>query len=254
MQKRFRLAPSILAIVLLLNLLLSGTAFATESAPTFEVGAGQGHQGEEIEIPIYVKNNPGISSIRITVSFDSDRLELTGANINGSWPGQSSQSPDMGNPYILNWINGTSEYAVADSVFATLTFAIHDNAMPGIANICITYDPDDVYNLIYENIGFSVQNGKIVVSAGAAEEVVSVTKSENGRLELALNGVPESMLITAAYNGSQMVDSVVTYISAEATSAVADFRKTLPKTCAYKVFVLDKTTFCPLLPTTKLTP
>lgn len=126
--------------------------------------------------------------------------------------------------------------------------------MPGVANICITYDPDDVYNLSYENINFSVQNGIIIVSANTVKEPVVVTRAENGRLELALNNMPESMLITAAYNSSQMVDSVVTYIPAGATSAIVDFQQTLPETCIYKAFVLDKTNFSPLLPTTKLTP
>lgn len=255
MQKIVKPIPLVLALVLLLSLLPSGMVLAAGNAPTFEVGAGQGRPGDTgIEIPIYIKGNPGISSTKITVSFDSDRLELTGARISEDWTGQTSQSPSMGNPYILSWINGTAEYTVADSVFATLTFSIRGNAAPGIATIGITYDPDDVYDLSYENIDFAVQDGRITVSADTAEKAISVTKAEKGKLELALNGVPEGLLIVAAYNGKQMAGSAVTHIPTGATSAVATFWRALPETCTYKAFVLDKATFCPLLPATKLTP
>lgn len=112
----------------------------------------------------------------------------------------------------------------------------------------------DSVKTAYENIDFSVQNGKITVSAEAPQETITVTKAEQGRLELALNGVPESLLIGAVYNGTQMVASAMTYIPAGATSAVVDFRRTFPEACTYKAFVLDKTDFRPLLPAAKLTP
>lgn len=172
----------LLAAALLLNLVLPGVALAVDGTPTFEVGTKQGQQGDtELEIPIYVKNNPGVSSTKLTISFDTDRLELTGAKMNTAWGGSTSQSPNMQSPYILNWVNGTSEYTVADSVFATLTFSIRSDAQAGNANISITYDPDDVCDLGYNNIEFSVQNGGIsVLKAPISAATAEVSAPEKG--------------------------------------------------------------------------
>lgn len=165
MQRRHRSLCWILAAALLLNVMLPGAAFAVGGDPTFEVGSGQGQQGDKgIEITISVKNNPGIASTKLSVSYDADRLELTGAKINTSLSGSKSQSPNISdNPYILNWVDGMSNYTEADWVFATLTFSIRENAPSGAANVSIIYDPDDVFDVGNENVNFTIQNGGITV-------------------------------------------------------------------------------------------
>lgn len=153
-----------LTALLFLCLLLSGIALAEAPVPTFEVGAGQGRQGDTgIEIPVYARNNPGVSSVKLSVSFDADRLTLTGARINSGWAGSVSQSPSLETPYILNWVGGTAEYTVSDSTFAVLTFSIRDDAPAGKADVSISYDPDDVYDIGFDNVNFSILNGGITV-------------------------------------------------------------------------------------------
>lgn len=91
------------------------------------------------------------------------------------------------------------------------------------------------------------------VAACAAPAAVSVTRAEEGRLELALEDVPESMLITAAYYGGQMVGGVVSYVLAGTTTVVVDFQRRLPEGCTFKSFVLDTASARPLLPPAELT-
>lgn len=212
MQKRFRLISFVLTIVLLLNLLLPGIAFATEGDPVFEAGSGQGLPGDaEIQIPIHVKNNPGISSAKLSISFDTDRLELTGASISADWDGQKSQSPSLGSPYILNWVNGTAEYTVSDSVFATLTFSIKDGAQSGNADITITYDPDDVYDLEYNNVNFYIKSGSITVLK-APLSTVSATVDAPAK---------GSALSTSVAVGSSAYSGVVTWYKGSSASGAA---------------------------------
>lgn len=82
---------------------------------------------------------------------------------------------------------------------------------------------------------------------------ISVAEATQDRLELSLNGVPESMLVTAAYCGGQMVDSVVNYILVGTATVVAQFKSALPAESTFKSFVLDKDSLRPLLPSQELT-
>ena len=160
MKKRF---AWMLTVALLLNLALLCSVYAEGETPTFEVGTAQGWPGETgIEIPIYVKNNPGVASINIDVTFDEMNVALTSVNFNSNW-GTAVESQGMQSPYTINWNPGTTEYKVEDSVFATLTFSIQDNALAGLAEITISYDEDNVYNLQEENINFAVVSGGITV-------------------------------------------------------------------------------------------
>lgn len=165
MRRNYRRLAWILTAVLLLNLLLPGAAFASdnEAVPTFEVGTAQGKPGDTVEIPIFVKNNPGVSSIKLSVSYDKDKLGLSNAMVNIQ-QGTITNSPNWdAYPYILNWVAGTSNYTVSEFTFATLTFSILENTTPGYANIKIEYDPDDIYNVSYETIIFTAQNGGITI-------------------------------------------------------------------------------------------
>lgn len=90
-------------------------------------------------------------------------------------------------------------------------------------------------------------------TACAAPVAVSVTRAEADQLELSLDGVPESMLITAVYFGGRMVDSVVTSVLAGTATVITRFHGDLPEGSILKSFVLDKETAKPLLPASELT-
>lgn len=90
------------------------------------------------------------------------------------------------------------------------------------------------------------------VAACAAPAAVSVTKAEEDTLELALDGVPESTLITAAYHSGKMVGCAVNAVLAGTAAVVAQFGHTLPEGSTFKSFVMDKDAR-PLLPAQDLT-
>ena len=164
MRKKHRRLALILTVALLLNLLLPGSAFAAESdLPTFEVGTAQGKHGCTVEIPIYVKNNPGIASIKLSVTYDRNTLNLTNASVNMP-QGTVTNSPNVNAyPYILNWVGSTYVHQEKDFEFAVLTFSILENAPSGHTEISIEYDADDVFDGDENNIAFATKNGGIAV-------------------------------------------------------------------------------------------
>lgn len=91
------------------------------------------------------------------------------------------------------------------------------------------------------------------LNACAAEASVQVTQAEEGRLELALDNVPEGTLVTAAYQGGRMVACAFSQVLRGAVNAVAELLQELPEDAVYKAFLLDGETAAPLMPPTELT-
>lgn len=120
--------------------------------------------GREVRVKIQLKNNPGVASLQLKVSYDSN-LTLTKIEYNSEIGGQAQQPESLSaNPVTLNWINGIAD-SEGDFVFATLTFMVSDDAqIASTAVINATYNPDSVYNIAEENITFKVQSGMVSVA------------------------------------------------------------------------------------------
>lgn len=122
---------------------------------TVEAVAGQ----SEIAVKIAIKNNPGISSMKLVVTYDRN---LVLEKVTYDVVGGITQAPQkLESPVILNWAN-PMENATGDWNFATMTFAVSEEAS-GELPIKVHYDADDVYNMSETNIYFEVVNGAIIV-------------------------------------------------------------------------------------------
>lgn len=125
-------------------------------------------------IGINLKNNPGITSLRISVSYDDNVLKLEEVVYNKDMGGQAIQPENIESaksPIILYWTDGFADYA-NDGVFATLTFAVAETATAGTSSvISVSYDAEDVYNANEENVTFSVENGTVSVIAQKAGDM-----------------------------------------------------------------------------------
>lgn len=119
-------------------------------------------EDSRVAVPIMVKNNPGITSIAMWLSYD-ERLTLNDIEYQSDFGGQTMSPEKMSNPIKLIWVS-PFENVEQDGVFATAYFDLPSRAAEGIYQISISYSEDDVYNLSEQSIVFDVQNGGIIVS------------------------------------------------------------------------------------------
>ena len=120
--------------------------------------------GERISVPIRLKNNPGITGIRLFVDYDATVLTLVGKEEGDLLAGMSSSfSPSLSTkPYQMQWSSGTKNIA-EDGVIITLDFDVAENAELGAYPITITYDEDEIFNTAFENVYFAVKEGIVDV-------------------------------------------------------------------------------------------
>ena len=133
------------------------------NSPQIIVESKTASPGDSVDVTIALKNNPGVASMKLKVAFDS-LLTLENISYNSSIGGQSQQPQSMTSPVTLNWYNGSAD-SEGDWTFATLTFKVsEDVAADTTANVIVTYNADDVYDISETNIDFAVQNGEIIIA------------------------------------------------------------------------------------------
>ena len=171
----------IMVIILLLNVFVSntfvGNVIASGNDPTITVGTVSGKPGNLVEVPVSIKDNPGIVAFYINISYDASKLKLTGVT-NGTVLTDPSHSGSLAaNPYRLCFDMGLSPANnTSNGVVATLLFEIPASAEPGDTEITCSYNPNEIYNIDYNNVPFYIINGKIEIQEPG---IPTVTVGEN---------------------------------------------------------------------------
>lgn len=137
-----------------------------EDTPTIQVESVKGKSGETVDVRISLKNNPGIATMRIDVTYDKDVMTLSGVTDAGTITGQVHSTDYTAYPYSLYWENGTiTENIVVNDTIATLSFAIKENIDAGSYPIIVSYDIDnyDIFNVDLEPVEFIAAPGQITI-------------------------------------------------------------------------------------------
>ena len=136
---------------------------------TIVVGTTAGSPGSAIDVPILLKDNPGIISMMLHVGYDGSVLTLSGVTDAGKL-GTAYHNTDYSlNPYILSWADDTAtEDNTYNGEIVVLHFQIKEGAAEGSYPITISYDEDepDIYNSKFESVHFELQAGSVTVEQG----------------------------------------------------------------------------------------
>ena len=120
--------------------------------------------GKSLSIDIKLANNPGVTSVRVAVHYDSNLLKLTNVSYNSAMGGQAVAPEDynvLNDTVVLYWIDGFNNYT-DDGNFVTLTFDIGEHATVGTqTEISVTYESDDIYDVNDDNVTFAIKAGNI---------------------------------------------------------------------------------------------
>ena len=132
---------------------------------TIEVGSASGRVGDTVEIPIQIKNNPGIEAVQLELTYSSN-LTLVKYLRGDGLPNLTRNMPSGAYsvyPYVMMFMGDENDYS--DGTLATLTFKINDNTPKGEYQVNVNYKEKNIYNHNYEYINPTVTQGKIKVSS-----------------------------------------------------------------------------------------
>ena len=132
-----------------------------------EVGSLTAYPGDTIEIPVSLRNNPGVTSFKLTVHYDDTLLSYQSlafdealTAIEGS---KTLVNAEQRGQVTLAWVATGSNYSGSGNV-AVLTFKVNAAQENTNTQLSATYDEDDVFNSDFVNQHFLAKAGSVQVN------------------------------------------------------------------------------------------
>lgn len=132
-----------------------------------EVGSLTAYPGDTIEIPVSLRNNPGVTSFKLTVHYDDTLLSYQSlafdealTAIEGS---ETLVNDEQSGQVTLAWVATGSNYSGSGNV-AVLTFKVNAAQENTNTQLSVTYDEDDVFNRDFVNQHFLAKAGSVQVN------------------------------------------------------------------------------------------
>ncbi len=136
----------------------------SSTKPRFIVSSATASAGQTINVDISMANNPGITALLLDINYDTTRLSLQKVTFNSAMGGSSNSSPSLASPATVSWYNGLANMTAANVKICTLEFKVLSAAPDGKAQIGITYDIENIFNVDFESIEFETTDGGITVT------------------------------------------------------------------------------------------
>ena len=122
------------------------------------------YPGDTIQIPVSIRSNPGISAMKLTITYDPELLEYQDAAFDQAFldaaGAQTCINAETSGTIILDWVLAQTEYS-ENGDFAVLSFKVKAVTEDADAALTITYDPEDIFNKEHENQTFQIENGTV---------------------------------------------------------------------------------------------
>ena len=141
---------------------VGASAEGSGASPAIRVETVEAKVGDDIEVNVFIDNNPGIAGMQLNVFYDADVLTYKGVEYAEEWGGSGIPPQKASNPFILLWYN-FSDYS-GSGVFATLSFSVADDSPNTVSEIKITYNAGDVSNQKFDDVDLAVVNGKVYIT------------------------------------------------------------------------------------------
>ncbi|MCL2672634.1 MAG: InlB B-repeat-containing protein [Clostridiales bacterium] len=147
------------AVSVTVNPPVSNALYIVNSATTFAGGT--------VTIGISLVNNPGIISLRNTVNFDENVLELLSVTDKGLFAGFTPPSATKTSPYTLRWADSFATVNnMANGEFVTVTFKVKSGTPNG--SYPVTINHVEARNIDGTELGVANATGYITVNAASS--------------------------------------------------------------------------------------
>lgn len=112
---------------------------ATVTGAKYEITDVIGVAGSTVEVYVSIANNPGIISLRNTITYDTSALELIAVQDCSLLAGYTTPSATITSPYTLRWADSLATVNnTKNGQLVKLTFQIKDGTEVGIYNISVS--------------------------------------------------------------------------------------------------------------------
>ena len=141
---------------------------AYQTNAVIEAGSLTTYPGDTIKVPISVRNNPGISSIKLTVTYDPAVLGYKGCTFNEELTSiagsQTVVNDTQSGKVVLSWVVANAAYTDAEGDIVVLDFEVKSVAENTSSPVSISYEPESTFDNNLVDKKFLIKNGTVQVN------------------------------------------------------------------------------------------
>lgn len=165
-----RLISLALAILLIVTSMPVVALASTE--PTISINDFIGVPGHSVTVNINIENNPGILVAILSLVYDNTAMTLTNVELDQTFGGQYTPSPDLQSPVALMWESSELADNISNGTMFKLTFEISENAQVGETyDVIVNYNDGDVTNMDEEDVNFHIDNATVNIVNGKPGDI-----------------------------------------------------------------------------------
>ncbi len=128
----------------------------------YEITNATGVAGSMVEVYVSITNNPGVISLRNTISYDTSALELISVQDCGLLAGYTTPSATINSPYTLRWADSlATQNNTSNGRIVKLVFQIKDSVETGNYSISVT--PVEARNVNGGSVAFNGASAAVTV-------------------------------------------------------------------------------------------
>ncbi len=153
-----------IALVLLLMVgLFSLPVQAADASVT--LSSAEADPGDEVALTVSLDGNPGVTVMRLQLTYDTSVLTLTEVEDAGKLGQAMHSDSNDAMPFMLYWKNSTSKKNyTANGTIVTLRFKVNEDALYGECPVEIRFDDTDILNADLDKVAFNCISGMINIS------------------------------------------------------------------------------------------
>lgn len=162
-MKKHHIWISLMLVLTLVFTTFAPTAFAAGGG-VIELSDASGKAGDQVQVIISLKNNPGIIAATMEVSYDASKLRLVNAKDEGLLKDSIFSDSYSRNPYYLSWNDALATVNnCAEGIIATLTFEILPEAAVGKTEVVLNLSDPEIFDTNLNEVAFTGKNGIITI-------------------------------------------------------------------------------------------
>lgn len=208
-----RIVNKVVAAMLVVLIIAVGTVsyFATDTATVYSDPINA-NVGEEVVVPILIKDNPGISAIGLNVTYDKNVLTPVSAEKGAILTsGMTDNSIGVGTNNTFNVLWFDTKNTTANGTLFNIKFNVKDSA-PTSTTITLAIDEENTFNSNYNLPDIQTQDVVLNISGGQettteAETEQTTTIPVTGTLKFSIDKVKseknESVTVPVKVSGNK---------------------------------------------------
>jgi hypothetical protein len=207
-MKHKQVKDRIWALLLAMTLLISMTVPAVATTGTAQIAFGQvyGKAGQQITVPVVIKNNPGIASFRFRITYDPAVLTYVSATKGEAMTGGtlSAAYQEERQELAITWFDVKN--LSADGVIFNLVFQVSDTA-DGQYPIMVSYLPEDIVNASWQQVDMTVTDGFIQTGSNISGTITSFGTA-GGAVTVRLMQGEDEVVNVVSTNGNYCLETI----------------------------------------------